>query len=262
MDGVSFQADNGRVAPFVAHDERTRVDERLGTRSEWTGAVPGSEAAFLERIRKALAHDLRTPLGTITNYAAILEYQGDSKPTDVRLFAGRIRQSAVRAAMMLQHVTDAIILAGRAPAKESVDLAALVRSVITETSVRARFPVHGEEPGERVPVDGDLVAFAWRAFLSINAEAAGDAPLDLDVEVGDDGRMYTLDMWIGSRPSEAPARIGSTKYAESMLGSSAPESCFALGLAEDLIRMRGGDVGLWGRPGQGSNLRLSLLRSG
>jgi hypothetical protein len=68
-------------------------------------------------------------------------------------------------------------------------------------------------------------------------------------------------MWVGSRPPEAPFRVGATKFAESVLGLSAPETCFALGLAEDLIRMRGGEVGLWGRPGEGSNLRVSLPAS-
>lgn len=225
------------------------------------GGMTGHEAAFLERIRRALAHDLRTPLGTITNYAAILEYQGDNKPTDVRLFAGRIRQSAVRAAMMLQHVTDAIVLSGRAPSREAVDVPGLVRSMLSEISVRARYPAHGEEPPERLPVDGDVLAFAWRAFLSIYAEAAGDALLDLDVEVASDGARYTLDMWIGSRPTPSPAWTGASKYTESVLGSSPPESCFALCLAEDLIRMRGGEMGLSGRPGQGSSLRVCLPRT-
>jgi signal transduction histidine kinase len=224
------------------------------------GGVNEPEAAFLQRIRRALAHDLRTPLGTITNYAAILEHQGESKPMDVRLFAARIRQSAVRAAMMLQHVTDAIVLSGRTPSKESVDLAGLVRSLLTETSVRARFPAHGEEPVERVRIDGELLAFAWRAFLSINAEASGDAMLDLDVEYGSDDGMHTVDIWIGSRPSESPSRTGASRFTETVLGSSAPESCFALGLAEDLIHLRGGEIGLWGHPGQGSNLRVSLPR--
>jgi two-component system sensor histidine kinase MtrB len=231
-----------------------------GTSGMGESGTTGNEAAFLERIRRALAHDLRTPLGTITNYAAILEYQGDSKPADVRLFAGRIRQSAVRAAMMLQHVTDAIVLSGREPTGEGVDLAGLVRSLLAETSVRARFPARGEELPERVPIDGELVAFAWRAFLAIHAEAAGDAMLDVDVEVASDAGSCTVDFSIGARPAEAPARVGASRWAESSAGTNAPEACFALGLAEDLIRMRGGDMGLWGRPGQGSSLRVSLPR--
>src|SRR5262245_25889929 len=87
---------------------------------------------FLERIRRALAHDLRTPLGTIANYAAILEYPGDAKAEDIQVFAGRIRTSAVRAATMLQHVTEAIVLSERAPRNDEIDPNALLRSILSE----------------------------------------------------------------------------------------------------------------------------------
>jgi signal transduction histidine kinase len=217
---------------------------------------------FLERVRRALAHDLRTPLGTIANYAAILEYHGDTKPADVRVFAGRIRQSAVRAAVMLQHVTDAIILAESKPQPSSgVDPSGLVRALLTEMQVHVRFPVRGPEPHERLALDPDLLAFAWRAFLNVNAEAAGDQSLDVDIEIGPPNGEVVVDMWIGARPNQPPERAGAQPYVEGIAAPAHPESCFALGLAEDLIRIRGGDMGLWGRPGQASNLRLSFPRA-
>jgi len=221
-------------------------------------AVSDRNGAFLERIRRALAHDLRTPLGTIANYAAILEYHGDAKPADVRVFAGRIRQSAVRAAVMLQHMTDALVLSERQPSEATTDPAGLIRALISEMAVHARFPARGEEPPSRLPVDSDLLAFTWRAFLAVNAEAAGDSALDLDIEIGDTDDPITLDLWVGARPPETPARVGSTKFFESTVEVNQPESCFALALAEELIRLRGGEMGLWGRPGQASSLRVSF----
>ncbi len=215
---------------------------------------------FLERVRRALAHDLRTPLGTIANYAAILEYHGETKPADVRVFAGRIRQSAVRAAVMLQHITDAIGLAERRTPDLGVDPSGLVRALLTEMSVHVRFPVRGEEPHERVPFDPDLLAFAWRAFLAVNAESAGDSSLDVDIEVEPSNGVTTVDMWIGARPNASPERAGSSAYTEGIESPAQPESCFALGLAEDLIRIRGGEMGLWGRPGKASNLRIAFPR--
>jgi hypothetical protein len=219
------------------------------------------ERGFLERVRRALAHDLRTPLGTIANYAAILEYHGDTKPADVRVFAGRIRQSAVRAAVMLQHVTDAIVLAERRSPELGVDPSGLVRALLTEMTVHVRFPAHGEEPHERLPFDPDLLAFAWRAFLAVNAESAADKSLDVDVEVEPSNGVTAVDMWIGARPSSKPEHTGSAAYTEGLETPAQPESCFALGLAEDLVQMRGGQMGLWGRPGQASNLRIVFPRS-
>jgi signal transduction histidine kinase len=213
---------------------------------------------FLERVRRALAHDLRTPLGTIANYAAILEYHGDTKPADVRVFAGRIRQSAVRAAVMLQHITDAIVLAERKQAALGVDPAGLVRALLTEMNVHVRFPAHGEEPHERLALDPDLLAFAWRAFLNVNAEAAGEQTLDVDIEVVPSETATVVDMWVGRRPNETPERFGTAPFVEGAGTLTHPESCFALGLAEDLIRIRGGEMSLWGRPGQASSLRVSF----
>jgi phospho-acceptor domain-containing protein len=225
------------------------------------GAVGHRENAFLERIRRALAHDLRTPLGTITNYAAILEYQEEAKPADVRVFAGRIRQSAVRAAAMLQHLTDAIVLSEREPSLAGFEPVGLVRALISELPVPARFPANGQEPSGRLPLDSDLLAFTWRAFLVINAEAPGVTGLDVDVEVAHDDGVMLVDMWLGARPTAPPTHSGTSKYIEGGAETTLPESCFALGLAEDLVHMRGGEMSLWGRPGQASNLRLSFPRS-
>jgi signal transduction histidine kinase len=234
---------------------------RMNGSNEGKGRVRENADGFLERVRRALAHDLRTPLGTIANYAAILEYHGETKPADVRVFAGRIRQSAVRAAVMLQHITDAILLAERRTPDLGVDPSGLVRALLTEMTVHVRFPVRGEEPHERVPFDPDLLAFAWRAFLAVNAESAGERSLDVDIEVQPSNGVTALDMWIGTRPAAAPERAGTAAYTEGVDSPAHPESCFALGLAEDLIHIRGGEMGLWGRPGQASNLRIAFPQS-
>jgi signal transduction histidine kinase len=224
------------------------------------GAVERREDPFLERLRRAMAHDLRTPLGTIANYAAVLEYHGQAKPADVRVFAGRIRQSAVRAAVMLQHLTDAIQLSHGEPAIPGVDPNGLVRSLLSEIAVPVRYPAHGTQPDERVPFDPALMAFTWRAFLAVNTEVAGDTPLDLDLEILKSDDTIALDMWIGPRPDQALDLIGSSQYFEAVVDPGPQESCFALGLAEDLIRMRGGRMGLSGKPGQASSLRVSFPR--
>ena len=51
---------------------------------------------------------------------------------------------------------------------------------------------------------------------------------------------------------------GSATFAEEDLETVPPESCFALDLAEALIRRRGGDFGLWGRPGVGARLYIAF----
>lgn len=215
------------------------------------------DTPFIERVRRALGHDLHTPLGTITNYAAILEYQDHGKPEDVRLFAGRIRSSAMRLAAMLRQMAEAIALTEQARTETAVDLAAAVRTLITQMNLRATFPAHGHEPAEKPTLDRELLVFAWKAFLSINSEASAAQAFDLDVEA--DGRTITL--WVGVRPETPPAHVSASKFSDDASAVVPPESCFALGLAEWLILQRGGEIGLWGRPGQSAALRIAFDRA-
>src|SRR5947207_2768873 len=223
-------------------------------RGEARSRISHAGDPFLERVRRALDHDLRTPLGTIVNYASILECQTDAKPEDVRIFAARIRSNAVRIAKMLRHVADAVTLSGRLPSDPGVDPSALVRALGAELGLHMRFPAQGTAPADSIPVDRDLLAFAWRAFLSLNSQAGPKHALDADIDVRQSDGETAIDLWIGSRPTEATARVGSATFAEEDLETVPPESCFALDLAEALIRRRGGDFGLWGRPGVGARL--------
>lgn len=217
--------------------------------------------AFLERLRKALAHDLRSPLGTIANYAAILEFHESANPEDVRAFAGRIRSNAARLADMLQELADATVLSERALQWTEVDASGVLRAQLAELGLHARYPARGSEPEQRVPFDAALLAFAWRAFLdNHHAVSNGDA-LDLDLAIDSDADGSTIEMWVGSQAGEGLERIDSLQYSLGVPGKAPAEPCFALGLAEELFHAHGGEFALWGRPGAVAGLRVGLPRA-
>lgn len=213
------------------------------------------------RVRRALAHDLRTPLGTIANYAAILEAQGELKPENVRAWATRIRSNAVRVALMLQCMTDAIDLAERDATATELDPSGLVRSLLSEVGVPVRFPARGKAPLERVAVDREILTFTWRAFLAVNAEAATVKNLDLDIEVERAPGEIVMGMWVGPRIESLGRPSESATFCKEASGSTPPSSCFALSLAEEVIQRRGGRMELWGRPGQSAGLRVHFPAS-
>jgi signal transduction histidine kinase len=222
---------------------------------------PSLETPLIERIRRALAHDLRTPLGTIANYAAILEYHGPDRPEDVRVFADRIRTGATRTVEMLQRMTDALELSRLPPSRTGLDPTGTLRAVLSDFAVRVRFPARGAEPNERIPFDAELVSFAWRAFLSVNLEAARTGALDIDLEIEHSPAAIALDMFVGDRSDAALERVGSSRFAQDPSDGAPIDSCFALGLAEDLMEMRGGELTFWGRPGASSGVRIRFPRS-
>jgi signal transduction histidine kinase len=213
---------------------------------------------FSERLRKVLAHDARSPLGAIVNFASILEFYESADREEVRAVATRIRQSANRLVVMLQHMTDATMLSARPLRIVKVDLSVLLRSVLFDLGLHGRFPARGTEPSEAVGFDLELLTFAWRAFLSVHAGNPAISELDLDLEVSSDEATTTIALWMGVRPNAPAERLGFTRFTQGLSGHGATESCMALGFVESLIHERGGRIELWGRPPEGSAMFFTL----
>jgi signal transduction histidine kinase len=218
---------------------------------------PTLEGPLFERIRRALSHDLRTPIGTISNYATILEYHGPEKTEDVRVFARRIRDAATRTVAMLQSITEAIALARQASSAAGMDPAGSLRALVVELGIHVRFPARGPEPTERIPLDAELVTFAWRAFLSMTLDAARTGALDVDLAIENGESSIALDMFTGERDDAPREHVDSERLARAEQDVP-PEALLALGLAEDLVHMRGGEISLWGRPGLPWGMRIRL----
>lgn len=217
----------------------------------------------LERVRRAVAHDIGTPLSTIANYAAVLESSGKMKPGDVRDFAGRIRGIAVRTSVMLRQMVDAMILSERVSPGPEVDPSSLVRTLLSEMTLHVRFPARGREISERIPFDRELLAYAWRAFLTVNAEAAASRTLDVDLELQRTAEHIAIEMSIGSPEPLAQrqaAGAGASNFYDVCAEVIPRDSCFALELAEELVLRRGGQFDVWGRPEMGAGLRIGFPR--
>ena len=223
-----------------------------------TAMTPGSEKAFQERVRRALSHDVHTPLGTIANYASILEYHSDPKPAEVPVFAARIRTSALRAAAMLQTVAEALALSQRTLQREEIEPSGVVRAILAELALHAHFPTRAPESIGRVPFDRELLAFAWKAFLDSNAEASGEHVLDIDVEVATTESEYVSMLWVGDHRALLTEVFDADHFPSSGAVLGQPDSKFALGFAQDLVELHGGSVGFFGRAGVASGLRIAF----
>ncbi|HTF87721.1 MAG TPA: histidine kinase dimerization/phospho-acceptor domain-containing protein [Planctomycetota bacterium] len=219
----------------------------------------GEAAPLLERLRKALAHDLRTPLGTIGNYATILEYHDQAKPEEVRAFAGRIRTSVVRTASMLTCMTDALTLAMRKNAKRGAEPATILRSLLSELGIHGHFAANANEPVTCLELDPDLLTFCWRAFLGITAPSAPQGGLDLDFACSVEDASVSIDLLLGAQQREPDIEcIDCSVYVLRHFDSPAQDACFAMSIAEHLVAARGGSLQIHGKAGAASRLRLRL----
>src|SRR6187399_443842 len=101
----------------------------MEARHDLSAGAPPALARFLQRVHKSFSHDLGAPLGSIVNYACVLE-SGQALPArsgenessaatpdthgqEVRELGRRIRTNAMRAARMLQLLATATGLASR-----------------------------------------------------------------------------------------------------------------------------------------------------
>lgn len=226
-------------------------------------------ARFLERLQSSLSHDLRTPLGAIVNYGAVLESPEALGADDARDLGRRIRASAQRATRMLELTVGALTCAARpwrpTPTSLSVLLGAIAADVtghaLANSGARAMAP--NSNNGDLVDVDAEVLGYAWRAYVAVESDARGGTLGDLELVSRREPERIVVEL---SCLDGAPAPLGSvaaTPRAEYLRHSGGPdrlEAGFGLALAEELVRLHGGALELAGRAGASSLLRLSLPR--
>jgi len=220
-------------------------------------AIDDGLMTFDERLRRALHHDLLSPLGTIANYAAILEHHEKTPPEEIRAFAARIRASTDRLAKMFRHLAAATELSSRSLRFIDVEPRGLLRSVLVELGLNGP-PASSSERHERMPFDEELLAFAWRSYLGVQSEIRVAEALQLDLAITSTEQTTTIELFVREQPATRPERIGLSQFAPSMSPRVPAEWIFVLGLVEGLFHSRGGEFALWGHPGEAAGLRVGL----
>src|SRR5262245_44128836 len=127
-------------------------------------------ARFLERIRRAFSHDLRTPLGAIVNYAAVLESPQVPSADDLQDLARRIRGNAHRTTRMIQGLASVVDLASRPLRSSGTDLANLASSVLLDAGGLGEVCTLPAGARPVADVDAEVLGFAWRAWVAVQAD--------------------------------------------------------------------------------------------
>jgi signal transduction histidine kinase len=215
------------------------------------------------------AHELRTPLHTLTLQASALEMAHEKSP-DAPVPAPRIaklRQSVERMASLVSNLLDVSRLAsGRlALAHEDMDLGALTREIVDRLedaataakctiTVRTDGDTRGRWDRERVDqIVTNLVtnAMKYGAGNSIDVDVRGD---------GDVVRLLVRDHGIGIAVADAQRIFRQFERATSRRHFSG----LGLGLwiVDQFVRAHGGDVNVQSAPGEGATFTVTLPRDG
>jgi hypothetical protein len=251
------------------HHPPETTESHMEARHDLSAGAPPALARFLQRVHKSFSHDLGAPLGSIVNYACVLESgQGlpaSSSPedggsstahaTEVRELGRRIRTNAMRAARMLQLLATATGLASRPLHGEAADALPLAKSVLMDAGGRGL--VRGVAPGVTLHgLDPDLIGFVLRAYVAIENDARGKPTDEASLEVTEEDGHVVVEMRCGANGSVPGDRSDATNFMQQNVGPARMESSMGFGLAEDLVLSHGGEFEVWGRPGRASALRL------
>jgi K+-sensing histidine kinase KdpD len=241
----------------------------METRDDLSAAAPPALARFLERVHKSFSHDLGAPLGSIVNYACVLESGqvgaprdqdgaqpgGEAQGNEVRELGRRIRTNAMRAARMIQLLATATGLASRPLHAGLTDVLPLAKSVLMDAGGRGQ--VRGVEAGSAlVGLDPDLISFVWRAYVAVENDARGKPTDDAALQVTEEDGHVLIEMRCNANGSVPGERTEPASFMQQNVGPARMESSMGFGLAEDLVLSHGGEFEVWGRPGRSSALRL------
>jgi hypothetical protein len=231
----------------------------MSERSPTSGFDPPALHRFMERVTRSLGHDLRTPLGTIVNYALLVEQDAPSDADGLRQSAQRIRGQAMHTAEMLQLLLEATLLASRPPAPVPVDAVELLSAIVADFDGGATLDV-GSDDGNGVPlveVDPAVVGFAWRAYLELEKEVCPFPRRGASVIQERAGDRLQLGLRLGGELDPGKGAVDIDHYVDGKLPVAAPRR-FALALGRDLVAAHCGELQLFGRAGVGSLMLLRL----
>lgn len=234
------------------------------TRSQPVQPVDGQTrlVRFLDRIRQTVSHDMRTPLGSIVNYAAVLEATQGADAEEIRDLGRRIRGNAQRTARMIQLLATVVGLGSRPLRTASTDLRVLARSILGDGGGRGEVNLAARSAAPILEVDAEVIGFVWRAYVAVESDSTGK-PMDAaELIVVPEVSGVLVELHGGSTTVQSARTtseiVDMAGYLRHNSGPARLENSLGLGLAEDLVIRHGGELGVFGRPGAGSGIRVRL----
>ena len=250
-----------RAPYFISHIQDVSAAHEAVELRERTAEVLRRSNVELERFAQIAAHDLRTPLLTITGFAGLLLRSGDL-PEAAREQIGMIRDSARNADALLGHLLTYARATSGEPGREPLDPRAVVEDVLQ--TLHAEIDRRGADvrAGDLPPVVANRIQLA-QIVQNLVGNAIKFTPEDrrpivtVDAERDGDVVRFTItDNAIGVDPTEADALF--TMFRRGARSRKFAGSGIGLAVCAKIVADHGGQ--LWVEPsdGDGSRFRFTL----
>ncbi|HVG10406.1 MAG TPA: MEDS domain-containing protein [Thermoanaerobaculia bacterium] len=261
-----------RVDWMIAQVRRARLNEEkleeLSLRLAQKGAALERADRAKEELLAMLAHELRNPLGTISNAIQVLRLKGEGDETWHRAIDAAERQVLHQALLVDDLLEASRVTRGEVELHcEALDLVELVKETVEgyrETLVHARLELDLELPDGPLPVQGDRLRLS-QALANLLHNACKFTPPGGRVTVracrAEDGRieLSVRDNGQGIAPEVLPHIFEVFTQADRSLDRAQGGLGVGLTVVKGLVEMHGGEAraasaGL----GQGSEITLLL----
>jgi signal transduction histidine kinase/ActR/RegA family two-component response regulator len=269
---VGHSTPDERVDWMIAQVRRARVNEEkledLSLRLAQKGAALERADRAKEELLAMLAHELRNPLGTISNAIQVLRLKGEGDETWHRAIDAAERQVLHQALLVDDLLETSRVTRGEVELHcEALDLAELVRETVEgyrDTLIHAGLELDLELPDGPLPVQGDRLRLSQALAnllhnackftppggrVTVRARRAGDGRIELSVR--DTGQ--------GIAPEVLPHIFEVFSQADRSLDRAQGGLGVGLAVVKGLVEMHGGEAhaaseGL----GRGSEITLLL----
>jgi signal transduction histidine kinase len=234
------------------------AEERMRLLKEQQGELLKKERLIvLGQLAGSLAHQIRNPLGAISNAVAVLRRQLGSQATAAMGQALDIAQEEVWVANRI--IADLLAYSRiRPPAQRSIGVQELIDSVLGRETVPEGVKIDRRLGGDRVRVDAGQVADAVANVIRNACEAMdGQGTLTIASRRDEDSVELTIaDTGVGISQEEIALLF------EPLITSKPLGIGLGLTTARALVVNQGGTLDCEGEPGKGARFKLRLPLAG
>lgn len=220
--------------------------------------------ADLENFNRSVSHDLRSPIGAILNYCAILEedYRGKVLDDEGMEMLERIRGSAERAIRLLSDLLSLSRAGHAAIESERVDMTQLAREAFQQAKAAEGEDEVGFVLGSLPEADGDPTLLG-NVFTNLMTNAlkysrgVEGRAIRVEGRIENDEKIYEVhDNGQGFDPGYADKMFGLFErlHADDEIEGTG----IGLAVVKQIVRRHGGRVWADGRPGEGARVGFSL----
>jgi len=260
-----------RVDWMIAQVRRARVNEEkledLTLRLAQKGAALERADRAKEELLAMLAHELRNPLGTISNAIQVLRLKGEGDETWHRAIDAAERQVLHQALLVDDLLEASRVTRGEVELHcESLDLAELVKETVEgyrETLLHSGLTLDLELPDGPLPVQGDRLRLS-QALANLLHNATKFTPpggrVAVRIRLADPRRieLSVRDSGQGIAPEILPHVFEVFSQGDRSLDRARGGLGVGLAVVKGLVEMHGGEVRA-ASPGLGQGSEITLL---